>query len=338
MTGRDADRAGERRAAAGLAGLPEHLDRRCRPRCRRPRPSTRRRRPTSCAPPSRTRSRARGSCRDPDTDTRGRRGDRGAPGRRLHRHRPPAGQRGASGRSASSGCCSCAPAVIIMLAVAAYPIIYAFWLSLNKADLRRPNANEFIGFDNYVTVLSSPIWWRRSASPCSSPSSARSSSWCSGCSWRSSCTARSSDAGWCAPRRWCPTAIVTVVAAFSWRFAWTEDLGYLTPERVRAAHRVLAVDLDHHPGRGLEDDPVHGAAADGRPGPGARGPAQGGLDGRRERLEAVLDDHRAADQAGHPGGAAVPHPGRVPGLRQHLRPHQRRQRHQLGVDASPTTT
>ena len=46
-----------------------------------------------------------------------------------------------------------------MLAVAAYPIIYAFWLSLNKADLRRPNANQFIGFDNYVTVLSSPIWW-----------------------------------------------------------------------------------------------------------------------------------------------------------------------------------
>ena len=35
---------------------------------------------------------------------------------------------------------------------------------------------------------------------------------------------------------------------------------------------------------------------------------------------------RAADQAGHPGGAAVPHPGRVPGLRQHLRPDQRRQR------------
>src|SRR4029453_9547307 len=26
-----------------------------------------------------------------------------------------------------------------------------------------------------------------------------------------------------------PYSIVTVVAAFSWRFAWTEDLGYLTP-------------------------------------------------------------------------------------------------------------
>src|ERR687893_2241349 len=52
-----------------------------------------------------------------------------------------------------------APAVVIMLAVTAYPILYAFWLSLNKADLRQPDANEFIWFENYVTVLSSPIWW-----------------------------------------------------------------------------------------------------------------------------------------------------------------------------------
>ena len=33
---------------------------------------------------------------------------------------------------------------------------------------------------------------------------------------------------------------------------------------------------------------------------------------------------RAADEAGHPGGAAVPHPGRLPDLRQHLHPDQRR--------------
>ena len=52
-----------------------------------------------------------------------------------------------------------APAVVLMLAVTAYPILYAIWLSLNKADLRRPAENQFIGFDNYVTVLSSPIWW-----------------------------------------------------------------------------------------------------------------------------------------------------------------------------------
>jgi multiple sugar transport system permease protein len=53
----------------------------------------------------------------------------------------------------------CAPAAIVMLAVTAYPILYAFWLSLQRADLRFPDANEFIGFDNYVTVLSAGRWW-----------------------------------------------------------------------------------------------------------------------------------------------------------------------------------
>ena len=52
------------------------------------------------------------------------------------------------------------PAVIIMVAVAAYPILYAFWLSLNRADLRKPDGNQFIGLENYATVLSSPIWWQ----------------------------------------------------------------------------------------------------------------------------------------------------------------------------------
>jgi multiple sugar transport system permease protein len=33
----------------------------------------------------------------------------------------------------------CAPAVIVMLAVTAYPILYAIYLSLLRADLRFPN-------------------------------------------------------------------------------------------------------------------------------------------------------------------------------------------------------
>ena len=54
----------------------------------------------------------------------------------------------------------CAPAVIVMLLVAGYPIVYAFVLSLQRADLRFPDANKFIGFDNYGTVLSSSLWWQ----------------------------------------------------------------------------------------------------------------------------------------------------------------------------------
>ena len=54
----------------------------------------------------------------------------------------------------------CAPAVAVMLLVAGFPIIYAFWLSLRRADLRFPDASEFIGFSNYSAVLQSSTWWR----------------------------------------------------------------------------------------------------------------------------------------------------------------------------------
>ena len=52
-----------------------------------------------------------------------------------------------------------APALIVMALVTIYPIINAFVLSLQRADLRFPEANQFIGFDNYGSVLSSPLWW-----------------------------------------------------------------------------------------------------------------------------------------------------------------------------------
>ncbi len=53
----------------------------------------------------------------------------------------------------------CAPAVVTMLLVAGFPILYAFWLSLRREDLRFPEAGEFIGLSNYITVLSSSTWW-----------------------------------------------------------------------------------------------------------------------------------------------------------------------------------
>ena len=54
----------------------------------------------------------------------------------------------------------CAPAVVVMLAVTAYPILYAFVLSLQKLDLRFPDQTEFIGLSNYGSVLSSELWWQ----------------------------------------------------------------------------------------------------------------------------------------------------------------------------------
>ena len=53
----------------------------------------------------------------------------------------------------------CAPAVIVMLLVTAYPIVYAIVLSLQDIDLRFPNEGGWVGLQNYGTVLSSPLWW-----------------------------------------------------------------------------------------------------------------------------------------------------------------------------------
>ncbi|MGD2082532.1 MAG: sugar ABC transporter permease [Chromatiales bacterium] len=54
----------------------------------------------------------------------------------------------------------CAPAVIAMALVTAYPMLYALWLSLFRYDLRFPDQRRFIGLENYWSVLTSETWWQ----------------------------------------------------------------------------------------------------------------------------------------------------------------------------------
>lgn len=54
----------------------------------------------------------------------------------------------------------CAPALIAMLVVTAYPMAYALWLSLFRYDLRFPGERQFIGLENYLSVLNSEAWWQ----------------------------------------------------------------------------------------------------------------------------------------------------------------------------------
>lgn len=54
----------------------------------------------------------------------------------------------------------CTPAVLAMLLVTAYPILYALWLSLFKYDLRFPDRRAFVGWDNYASVLTAEVWWQ----------------------------------------------------------------------------------------------------------------------------------------------------------------------------------
>ena len=71
-------------------------------------------------------------------------------------------KKGVSDRTRSErrlGWLLCAPAVIAMLLVTAYPIGYAIVLSLQDVDLRFPEEGGFVGLDNYVAVLTSELWW-----------------------------------------------------------------------------------------------------------------------------------------------------------------------------------
>src|SRR4051812_25494764 len=54
----------------------------------------------------------------------------------------------------------CAPAVVTMVIVTGFPIAYAVYLSLQKYDLRFPDQKEFVGLSNYVDVLTSTTWWQ----------------------------------------------------------------------------------------------------------------------------------------------------------------------------------
>jgi multiple sugar transport system permease protein len=54
----------------------------------------------------------------------------------------------------------CAPAVVAMVLVTAYPIAYAVILSVQELDLRFPEEGGFIGLSNYEAVLTSELWWQ----------------------------------------------------------------------------------------------------------------------------------------------------------------------------------
>jgi multiple sugar transport system permease protein len=52
-----------------------------------------------------------------------------------------------------------APAVILMIAVTAYPMLNAVYLSLFSYRLTDPGGRKFVGLSNYGVVLSDPLWW-----------------------------------------------------------------------------------------------------------------------------------------------------------------------------------
>jgi multiple sugar transport system permease protein len=121
----------------------------------------------------------------------------------------------------------CAPAVFVMVAVTGYPILYAVYLSLQRADLRFPSKNEFIGLANYGNVLSSSLWWQDVLHTAIITVASVGIELVIGMVL--ALVMHRAIFGRAVVRAsiLIPYGIVTVVAAFAWKYAWAADSGFV---------------------------------------------------------------------------------------------------------------
>jgi multiple sugar transport system permease protein len=123
----------------------------------------------------------------------------------------------------------CTPAVMAMLLVTGYPIVYAIWLSLFRYDLRFPDERAFVGLDNYATVLTSEVWWESLANTLIITIGSVSIELVLGMllalvMHRVLFLRRAVRAAVLVPY-----AIITVVAALAWKFAFDPVTGFVNP-------------------------------------------------------------------------------------------------------------
>ncbi|WP_235192436.1 carbohydrate ABC transporter permease [Mycobacterium asiaticum] len=120
-----------------------------------------------------------------------------------------------------------APAVTLMLAVTAYPICYAVWLSLQRNNLATPDDTAFIGLGNYQTILTDRYWWTALGVTLGITVVSVAVEFVLGMSLALVMHRTIVGKGLVRTAVLIPYGIVTVVASYSWYYAWTPGTGYL---------------------------------------------------------------------------------------------------------------
>ena len=123
----------------------------------------------------------------------------------------------------------CTPAALAMLLVTAYPIIYALWLSLFRYDLRFPDERAFVGLANYASVLTSGVWWESLANTLIITIGSVSIELVLGMLLALLMHRVLFLSGTVRASILVPYAIITVVAALAWKFAFDPVTGFLNP-------------------------------------------------------------------------------------------------------------
>jgi len=137
----------------------------------------------------------------------------------------------------------CAPAVVAMLAVTAYPIGYALVLSLRQIDLRFPDEGGFVGLDNYGAVLGSDLWWTDLFNTAFVMVSSVAIELVLGMAIALVMHRAIFGRGVVRTSVLIPYGIITVVAAFAWQFAFAPDTGFVNNLP------LIAEDMDWFGGR-----------------------------------------------------------------------------------------
>jgi multiple sugar transport system permease protein len=119
------------------------------------------------------------------------------------------------------------PAVVLMLAVTAYPIVYAVWLSLQRYNLASPADTKFIWFENYQTILTDRYWWTAFVITLVITVISVAIEFVLGMALALVMHRTIFGKGLVRTAILIPYGIVTVAASYSWYYAWTPGTGYL---------------------------------------------------------------------------------------------------------------
>lgn len=120
-----------------------------------------------------------------------------------------------------------APALAVMLLVAAFPILYAVWLSLFSYRITDPAARAFVGLRNYRVVLSDPLWWRDVATTVAITAVCVAIELVLGLAIALVMHRAAAGRRWLRAAVLLPYGIVTVVSGFAWRYAFALDTGFV---------------------------------------------------------------------------------------------------------------
>jgi multiple sugar transport system permease protein len=120
-----------------------------------------------------------------------------------------------------------APSFIVMVLVTAYPLGYAIVLSLFNYRLTDPAGRSFVGLNNYLVILTDPVWWNDFATTFAITVVTVAVELVLGFGFAFVMLRIVRGRGPVRTAILIPYGIITVVSAFAWQFAFSLNNGFI---------------------------------------------------------------------------------------------------------------